>query len=158
MSKTIIYCINMTLITLFFVLASQININVETQGESRSIRPLQMVNSTYQEVDVNYIIKKEVIPPKDNTDWESRVRYHCSIRNLNCDTVLRIMYCESGGRSNAFNPSSGASGLFQQLQIYWDARAKQYGVAGTSPFDGEANIIVSLGMMEKGMMSHWECK
>jgi hypothetical protein len=47
----------MTLITLFFVLASQININVETQGESRTMRPLPMVNSTYQEVDVNYIIK-----------------------------------------------------------------------------------------------------
>lgn len=66
--------------------------------------------------------------------------------------MLAIMYCESGGRADAQNPSSTASGLFQFLDTTWNnyggysramyapvsvqnAKALQeYNSAGTSPW------------------------
>ena len=73
--------------------------------------------------------------------------------------ALRVMLCESGGNPRSYNPSSGASGLFQQLARYWPGRAAAYGFAGASPFDGYANASVSLGMIrDTGGYSHWVCQ
>lgn len=77
---------------------------------------------------------------------------------VNADRANRIAQCESGYNPSAFNPSSAASGVFQQLQRYWPDRANQYGRAEASVFDAEANIDVSMQMLSKGMWSHWSCK
>jgi hypothetical protein len=72
--------------------------------------------------------------------------------------MLWIMQCESGGDPNAANPS-GASGLFQQMQTWWDNRAKAAGFEGASPYDPTANINVSAYLIYRSPNSwhHWVC-
>ena len=74
--------------------------------------------------------------------------------------ILRIMQCESNGDPNAYNESSGASGLMQHLNPpYWEARARSAGYAGASPFDAEANIYASAYIIYRspGSWHHWVC-
>jgi hypothetical protein len=59
------------------------------------------------------------------------------------EPALRIMQCESLGDPNAYNPYSGASGLFQFLPGTWAVIAPKAGFAGISPFDPEANIATA---------------
>ena len=56
------------------------------------------------------------------------------------EEALRIMDCESNGDPNAYNPYSGASGLFQFLPSTWASTAPKAGWAGHSVFEPEANI------------------
>lgn len=73
--------------------------------------------------------------------------------------AVRVMMCESGGNPAARNPSSSASGLFQQLARYWPGRAAAYGMGGRSVFDPWANAVVSAGMVrDTGGWSHWSCR
>lgn len=74
---------------------------------------------------------------------------------------LRVMKCESGGDPNAFNESSGASGLMQHLNNYFPWRAKMAGFEGASPFDPIANINVSAWLLYEhtaGGWQHWVCQ
>jgi len=74
------------------------------------------------------------------------------------DEAVSVASCESGLRPTAYNSSSGASGLFQQLARYFPGRAATYGFAGASPFDPWANAMVSAGMVrDTGGWSHWSC-
>jgi hypothetical protein len=72
--------------------------------------------------------------------------------------MLWIMQCESGGDPSAANPS-GASGLMQQMQTWWDNRAIAAGFEGASPFDPRANIYVSAYLIYRSSNSwhHWVC-
>tara|TARA_R100001463_G_scaffold101560_2_gene156024 strand:- start:2373 stop:3206 length:834 start_codon:yes stop_codon:yes gene_type:complete len=77
------------------------------------------------------------------------------------DRFLRVMQCESRGLPEAFNESSGASGLMQHLANYWPWRAKMAGFEGVSPFDATANIYTSAWLLfehSAGGWQHWECK
>ena len=77
------------------------------------------------------------------------------------DRFLRVMQCESRGLPDAFNESSGASGLMQHLANYWPWRAKMAGFEGVSPFDATANIYTSAWLLfehSAGGWQHWECK
>ncbi len=56
------------------------------------------------------------------------------------DAALAVMRCESYGNPEAYNPYSGASGLFQFLPGTWATVSPRAGFAGASPFDAEANI------------------
>src|SRR5690606_19577962 len=56
------------------------------------------------------------------------------------DAALAVIRCESGGDPEAYNPYSGASGLFQFLPGTWATVSQSAGFAGASPFDAEANI------------------
>ncbi|MFV1960411.1 MAG: transglycosylase SLT domain-containing protein [Acidimicrobiia bacterium] len=56
------------------------------------------------------------------------------------EEALRIVDCESNGDPNAYNPYSGASGLFQFLPSTWASTAPKAGYGGYSVFDPEANI------------------
>ena len=56
------------------------------------------------------------------------------------EEALAILDCESNGDPNAYNPYSGASGLFQFLPSTWESTASKAGFAGASVFDPEANI------------------
>ena len=53
--------------------------------------------------------------------------------------ALAILRCESNGDPDAYNPYSGASGLFQFLPSTWASTAPKAGYAGASVFDPEAN-------------------
>lgn len=74
---------------------------------------------------------------------------------------LQIMKCESGGNPNAYNESSGASGLMQHLNPpYWNARARSAGYPGANPFNAEANIYASAYLIYQspGSWQHWVCQ
>lgn len=59
------------------------------------------------------------------------------------DAALAIIQCESHGDPNAYNPYSGASGLFQFLPATWATVATSAGFGEASVFDGEANIATA---------------
>ena len=55
------------------------------------------------------------------------------------EEALRILQCESLGDPNAYNPYSGASGLFQFIPSTWATTAPKAGFPGASPFEPVAN-------------------
>ena len=87
---------------------------------------------------------------------EAVTHYGGSSNDVN--RFLNVMQCESGGDPNAANPS-GASGLMQQMQTWWDNRAIAAGFEGASPFDPRANIYVSAYLIYRSSNSwhHWVC-
>lgn len=73
---------------------------------------------------------------------------------------LSVLNCESFGDPDAYNASSGASGLMQHLQVYWPPRARAAGFEGASPFDPVANIYTSAWLIYRatgGGWQHWVC-
>lgn len=56
------------------------------------------------------------------------------------DEALAVMRCESNGDPEAYNPYSGASGLFQFLPSTWATVSVRAGFEGASVFDANANI------------------
>ncbi|MEE9179065.1 MAG: transglycosylase SLT domain-containing protein, partial [Acidimicrobiia bacterium] len=56
------------------------------------------------------------------------------------EEALRIIDCESNGDPDAYNPYSGASGLFQFIPSTWASTAPKSGYGGHSAFEPEANI------------------
>lgn len=56
------------------------------------------------------------------------------------DEALSVIRCESHGDPDAYNPYSGASGLFQFLPSTWAAVSPRAGFGGAGVFDPEANI------------------
>jgi len=69
--------------------------------------------------------------------WRSLVQQHFPANRV--EEALRIMDCESNGDPNAYNPYSGASGLFQFLPSTWASTAPKAGYTGASVFDPVAN-------------------
>ena len=59
------------------------------------------------------------------------------------EEALRIMDCESNGDPDAYNPYSGASGLFQFLPSTWASTASRAGYGGHSVFEPEANVATA---------------
>lgn len=108
----------------------------------------------------NYSNRYNSGPPAEaqNGDWEGRIRYWCNIYGCNAQTLINVMYCESGGRTNATNNAgSGASGLFQHMPRYWDGRAERLGYkGGDTIWDGEIQIHVSVYMWTHGQKSAWD--
>ena len=79
-------------------------------------------------------------------------------------TALIVADRESHYRPWAFNPSSGASGLFQHIASYWPGRAAALGHhrgwfgKGSwplSPFNARANAMVTAIMTRNGDWSPW---
>ncbi len=81
------------------------------------------------------------------------------------EQALSIMQCESGGNPDAYNPHSGASGLFQFLPGTWAVVADKAGFGDASPFEGEANIASAAWLVDYsiktdhpgGPWGHWGC-
>lgn len=69
--------------------------------------------------------------------WRGLVQQHFPADRVN--EALAIIKCESGGDPDAYNPYSGASGLFQFLPSTWAATAPKAGYGGASVFDPVAN-------------------
>ena len=72
--------------------------------------------------------------------------------------LLRVAYCESHYNPNAYNASSGASGLFQFLASTWAANSVRAGYAGASVFDPVANANTAAYMFANGQAGQWSCK
>lgn len=56
------------------------------------------------------------------------------------EEALRILDCESNGDPDAYNPYSGASGLFQFLPGTWESTAPKAGFPDAGPFEPEPNV------------------
>jgi septal ring factor EnvC (AmiA/AmiB activator) len=80
------------------------------------------------------------------------------------DEALAIIDCESLGDPDAYNPYSGASGLFQFLPATWASTSPKAGFSGASPFDPEANIGTAAWLANRyaeigqGYWSPWSCR
>ncbi len=76
------------------------------------------------------------------------------------DGALAVMDCESGGDPNAYNPASGASGLFQFLPETWESASAGAGWDGADVFDGEANIAVAAWLSDTSSSpwAPWNCQ
>lgn len=72
--------------------------------------------------------------------------------------LLRVAYCESRYNPNAYNASSGASGLFQFLASTWAANSVRAGYGGASVFDPVANANTAAMMFAAGQAGQWSCK
>ena len=72
--------------------------------------------------------------------------------------LLRVAKCESGYNPNAYNASSGASGLFQFLPSTWAANSVRAGYSGASPFDPVASANTAAMMFRNGQAGQWVCK
>jgi peptidoglycan hydrolase CwlO-like protein len=78
--------------------------------------------------------------------------------------ALKVMRCESSGRANAYNASSGTAGLFQFKPRTWAWASANAGFGGASPFNAEANIASAAWLMNNSIRaglsawSQWSCK
>ncbi len=95
----------------------------------------------------------------DSFDYESLIRERCDALGCDANQLIRVMYCESGGRANAVNrQGSGASGLFQFMPRTFSANAARIGLAGASIWDARAQIYVATYMFANGQAWQWSCK
>ncbi len=78
--------------------------------------------------------------------WRPLLEAHFA-QDLVLDALV-IIQCESVGDSEAVNPYSGASGLFQFMPGTWAVASVEAGVGDRSVFDGEANIIAASWLAE----------
>ena len=69
------------------------------------------------------------------------------------DAMIAVARCESSLNPNAYNPYSGASGLFQLLPNTW--RTTPY--AGASVFNAEAKANAAAWMCSVGRRGEWVC-
>jgi len=102
-------------------------------------------------------IAKIPTPARVSGNFEDEIRARCAEYGCNPEQLIRIMYCESGGRSNAKNPS-GASGLFQFMPRTFSANAARMGMSGASIWDPYAQIRVAAWMFANGQAWQWTCK
>jgi hypothetical protein len=101
-------------------------------------------------------------PPPAVEQWRGLVSQHFPASRV--DQALHIMWCESRGDPNAYNPFSGASGLFQFIPSTWATTAPAAGYGGSSPFDPTANVATAAWLanryQELGQYywQAWSCK
>ncbi len=94
--------------------------------------------------------------------WRGDVSRYFPASRVN--EALAIIQCESLGDADAYNPYSGASGLFQFLPSTWAATAPKAGFGGSEPFDGTANIGTAAWLAQRyenlgmGFWSPWSCR
>lgn len=80
------------------------------------------------------------------------------------DAALGVMRCESRGDPLAYNPVSGASGLYQFVPSTWTWASSGAGWQGSSAFDPEANIAAASWLVKRSIdlgkdaWVHWSCK
>jgi hypothetical protein len=101
--------------------------------------------------------KRTPTPAQVNGDFEGQIRANCAIHGCNSTQVIRVMYCESGGRSNARN-ASGASGLFQFMPRTFYANAKRVGLQGANIWNPTHQIQIATWMFANGQAWQWVCK
>jgi len=97
------------------------------------------------------------IPPPEVEQWRGLVSDHFPSSRV--DEALHIMWCESQGDPDAYNPYSGASGLFQFIPSTWASASVSAGYSGASAFDPEANTATAAwlaGEYERLGLYYWQ--
>ncbi|MGH8949366.1 MAG: transglycosylase SLT domain-containing protein, partial [Acidimicrobiia bacterium] len=94
--------------------------------------------------------------------WRSLVQAYFPSNRV--DEALAVLQCESLGDADAYNPYSGASGLYQFLPSTWASSSPKAGFSGASAFDAEANIGTAAWLANRyqelgqGFWSPWSCR
>jgi len=81
--------------------------------------------------------------------WRGLVEAYFGAEATN--TALCLMQHESGGAPDAYNSSSGASGLMQVLSSW----APKFGYAPADLFDPAVNLEISAALYRDGGWKHW---
>ena len=97
-------------------------------------------------------------PPPVPSEIEAIIRAAADTWGADPTQLLRVAYCESRYDPNAYNASSGASGLFQFLATTWAPNSVRAGYAGASVFDPVANANTAAYMFSRGQARQWQCK
>jgi len=95
-------------------------------------------------------------PVRITGDFESIIRSACNTYGCNPEQLIRVMYCESGGRSNAVN--GVYSGLFQFHPNTFRANADRIGLANADIWNPHHQIQIAAWMFANGQAWQWECK
>jgi peptidoglycan hydrolase CwlO-like protein len=96
-------------------------------------------------------------PPPEVEQWRGLVAQHFPSNRV--DEALHIMWCESRGDPEAYNPYSGASGLFQFIPSTWASASVSAGYPGASAFDPAANAAGAAwlaGEYERLGLYYWQ--
>jgi septal ring factor EnvC (AmiA/AmiB activator) len=94
--------------------------------------------------------------------WRDEVSQYFPASRVN--EALAIIKCESLGDPEAYNPYSGASGLFQFLPSTWAATAPKAGFPNSGPFEGVPNIATAAWLGQRyqdlgqGFWKPWSCR
>ena len=96
--------------------------------------------------------------PAPSGDIEGIIRAAAAKWGADETQLLRVAYCESRYNPNAYNASSGASGLFQFLATTWAPNSVRAGYAGASVFDAVANANTAAYMFANQQARQWQCK
>lgn len=99
------------------------------------------------------------------TDREVRMTIRAAVHRWHVaggvPKAMSVARCESGFEARAYNPSSGAAGVFQQLARYWRGRQNRYDShrwhLGESVFNARANVIVSIRQAHQAGWGAWSC-
>lgn len=95
-------------------------------------------------------------PPPSGTTAAGLAAIHAAFDGSpGLDWALRVAKCESGYNPRAYNPSSGASGLFQFLPSTWNARSHP---AFGDIWDPYAQARAARYYYDHGMTNAWSCK
>lgn len=71
-----------------------------------------------------------------------------------CGEALSVAHCESRYRPEAYNPASGASGVFQIVPYWHSWRLRP----GESLFDASVNIRIAYELWSESGWRPWECR
>lgn len=96
-------------------------------------------------------------PPPEVEKWRDLVAQHFPSNRV--DEALHIMWCESRGDPEAYNPYSGASGLFQFIPSTWASASVSAGYSGASVFEPVANTASAAwlaGEYERLGLYYWQ--
>jgi len=95
-------------------------------------------------------------PSRVDGNFVGAIIEKCAVFGCNPDQLVRVMYCESGGRSNARNGIH--TGLFQFNPRTFAANANRSGVPGADIYNPYQQIHVAAWMFSQGQARQWSCK
>lgn len=87
---------------------------------------------------------------------EALIQESCHQNGCNGEQLTRVMYCESGGRSNATNGIH--KGIFQFNPNTFNANSKRAGLEGADIWNAEHQVKVASWMFGNGQAHQWSCK
>jgi peptidoglycan hydrolase CwlO-like protein len=94
-------------------------------------------------------------PPSGASVQELIASYFGPLGQDVVDQAMCVAQLESGFNPNAYNPISGASGVFQFIPSTWASVSKAAGWGGVSVFDAEANVAVAAWAVGQYGWSMW---
>jgi Tfp pilus assembly major pilin PilA len=163
---------NSTKLSLFIAFALCVLTPVQTiavnEGASKQhpavvpVKGLKLELKEATQIASSTTIEAQPTSASSGDDIETIVRQAARKYGIDEEHFVSIAACESRFNPNAvnygYNENGYPSGLFQHLSGYWPKRAAQYGWAGASVFDAQANAEVTAQMFRDGLSYLWECR